>query len=106
MIRRPPRSTLFPYTTLFRSWSIAVTLLVSVGARIDGGAVSPLYTLVFITLGYSAAAYPPYGVAAMGSVMTACHVLVVSLPDPTSPALRSEERRVGKECRSRWSPYH
>ena len=20
--------------------------------------------------------------------------------------LRSEERRVGKECRSRWSPYH
>ena len=23
---------------------------------------------------------------------------------PTSP--RSEERRVGKECRSRWSPYH
>src|SRR2546421_1137405 len=23
-----------------------------------------------------------------------------------SPAYRSEERRVGKECRSRWSPYH
>src|SRR3712207_7234010 len=23
MIRRPPRSTLFPYTTLFRSWSCA-----------------------------------------------------------------------------------
>ena len=23
-----------------------------------------------------------------------------------SPYLRSEERRVGKECRSRWSPYH
>ena len=22
------------------------------------------------------------------------------------PRLRSEERRVGKECRSRWSPYH
>ena len=21
-------------------------------------------------------------------------------------AMRSEERRVGKECRSRWSPYH
>ena len=21
-------------------------------------------------------------------------------------AIRSEERRVGKECRSRWSPYH
>ena len=24
------------------------------------------------------------------------------LPEPD----RSEERRVGKECRSRWSPYH
>src|ERR1039457_6135176 len=23
-----------------------------------------------------------------------------------TPSLRSEERRVGKECRSRWSPYH
>ena len=23
-----------------------------------------------------------------------------------SPGDRSEERRVGKECRSRWSPYH
>ena len=22
------------------------------------------------------------------------------------PGIRSEERRVGKECRSRWSPYH
>ena len=27
---------------------------------------------------------------------------------PTKPIydIRSEERRVGKECRSRWSPYH
>ena len=30
-------------------------------------------------------------------------VLPSSLPPPTA---RSEERRVGKECRSRWSPYH
>ena len=26
--------------------------------------------------------------------------------DSGSHAERSEERRVGKECRSRWSPYH
>ena len=26
--------------------------------------------------------------------------------DPLISLLRSEERRVGKECRSRWSPYH
>ena len=26
--------------------------------------------------------------------------------DNTPGYIRSEERRVGKECRSRWSPYH
>ena len=26
--------------------------------------------------------------------------------DLSLPTYRSEERRVGKECRSRWSPYH
>ena len=26
--------------------------------------------------------------------------------DVVQEAFRSEERRVGKECRSRWSPYH
>ena len=25
---------------------------------------------------------------------------------PLARLIRSEERRVGKECRSRWSPYH
>src|SRR2546430_5205591 len=29
-----------------------------------------------------------------------------ALARPFSPLTRSEERRVGKECRSRWSPYH
>src|SRR2546429_3247015 len=33
--------------------------------------------------------------------------LVLRLFPPFRPlASRSEERRVGKECRSRWSPYH
>ena len=26
--------------------------------------------------------------------------------EPEPETIRSEERRVGKECRSRWSPYH
>src|SRR3712207_8036674 len=30
--------------------------------------------------------------------------LNISRPNLSEP--RSEERRVGKECRSRWSPYH
>ena len=33
--------------------------------------------------------------------------LLAPPPQPGSILLlRSEERRVGKECRSRWSPYH
>ena len=31
---------------------------------------------------------------------------IVSVEADRSLRLRSEERRVGKECRSRWSPYH
>src|SRR5262249_58598065 len=33
------------------------------------------------------------------------HTAIVTKPRATG-ASRSEERRVGKECRSRWSPYH
>src|ERR1039457_4129139 len=29
-----------------------------------------------------------------------------AIPDSAAATNRSEERRVGKECRSRWSPYH
>ena len=31
---------------------------------------------------------------------------VDDVEDLWSKAYRSEERRVGKECRSRWAPYH
>src|SRR5260370_27036258 len=38
MIRRPPRSTLFPYTTLFRSWEAAVEAFDrSLGGHAGGG---------------------------------------------------------------------
>ena len=33
-------------------------------------------------------------------------ILVLGLASTVCPFFRSEERRVGKECRSRWSPYH
>ena len=40
----------------------------------------------------------------------ACDTVATSLRRPNSGEFtsetRSEERRVGKECRSRWSPYH
>ena len=36
-----------------------------------------------------------------GTILTNNHVVELA-----ANAERSEERRVGKECRSRWSPYH
>ena len=33
-------------------------------------------------------------------------ILDVMMPKMNGYDVRSEERRVGKECRSRWSPYH
>ena len=34
------------------------------------------------------------------------HESIICLPNKVVVEVRSEERRVGKECRSRWSPYH
>ena len=45
--------------------------------------------------------------ALVGAVGTALGNMVGSLTvGKKKYADRSEERRVGKECRSRWSPYH
>ena len=33
-------------------------------------------------------------------------ISIEQLAERSGLAVRSEERRVGKECRSRWSPYH
>ena len=48
------------------------------------------------------------------TVCVSCFVNITEQANPTAHnaagiipgANRSEERRVGKECRSRWSPYH
>src|SRR5256885_9245579 len=41
MIRRPPRSTLFPYTTLFRSW--AVMAYAPYGVPLDHPSLEPVW---------------------------------------------------------------
>src|SRR5258708_21817983 len=62
MIRRPPRSTLFPYTTLFRSWASAQHNV--------AGEVKPQYFtgadswVVNTKAGHAAAVAPVYGVCA------------------------------------------
>src|SRR3712207_9154070 len=89
MIRRPPRSTLFPYTTLFRSTSPEVS-----GPPPSAGEDDEL-TRTLVERGDAVVGADDdvldAGAAAAGQV---------------DARLRSEERRVGKECRSRWSPYH
>src|SRR3712207_8435206 len=61
MIRRPPRSTLFPYTTLFRS---AMTLIVTIGAALHPALV-PLLLLFHPLLVHHLLAllYPPAAAA-------------------------------------------
>src|SRR2546429_9294217 len=123
MIRRPPRSTLFPYTTLFRSSP-------PLRSRPGGEAPShdapvrkddPLYRSIGLVERRHRARVPG-AVQAGGwlshherfrSLLLVAHA---SSDRPENPrawillrhgfAARSEERRVGKECRSRWSPYH
>src|SRR5258705_8064216 len=46
MIRRPPRSTLFPYTTLFRSYTINCTAALDRGTEAFATTSSELYWLL------------------------------------------------------------
>ena len=43
---------------------------------------------------------------ALGVVVVVRVVVGVVIEIVVFVGVRSEERRVGKECRSRWSPYH
>src|SRR2546430_15762054 len=102
MIRRPPRSTLFPYTTLFRSPVIEM--------RASG--VSREFALLLTGDGgwagldqELAARLAGNGVPTVG-LNSLKYFWSARTPERTAEdAARSEERRVGKECRSRWSPY-
>ena len=60
-----------------------------------------LFTVLF-ALGYELSRRWP----ALFLWLPAVAVLVFFACIPLLRAERSEERRVGKECRSRWSPYH
>src|SRR3546814_18292139 len=119
MIRRTTRSTrtdtLFPYTTLFRSVR-ANALRKSIGAErtfftdlLEKGellqALEPIIEEVWQRVERSGAAGRTITLKVKFAdfrQMTRAHSFSV--------AVRSEERRVGKECvstcRSRWAPYH
>src|SRR2546430_9098990 len=54
---------------------------------------------------FSGGSVQTFSIAALGLAPSITATIVMQLLHPLLPA-RSEERRVGKECRSRWSPYH
>jgi len=62
--------------------------------------------LVFGLGGWAATSKFAGAVIAAGSVAVDSNVKKVQHPTGGVVGQRSEERRVGKECRSRWSPYH
>src|SRR2546426_3379695 len=134
MIRRPPRSTLFPYTTLFRSWGDSssspgtvsfaggvysvtgshtyadegsFTVAVDI-ADIGGASTSASLSATVADAALTATAGADISAAegASTGTVTVATFSDANPGDHTADFTRSEERRVGKECRSRWSPYH
>src|SRR3989449_6474035 len=162
MIRRPPRSTLFPYTTLFRSLGKGADRFLlpdyvehvirphALGRFEDlliATAESPAMLfyldnwesvalglnenyarepLELHTLGVDGG-YTQQDVINVARIFTGWSIKrprqggdfefhewthdegekqVLGVRFQASHGMRSEERRVGKECRSRWSPYH
>src|SRR2546422_10476082 len=103
MIRRPPRSPLFPYPPLSRSDYG--------GPRARKGSQFALEALDL-----PKAAARPFAAKAIEEIQRfappaeAAEARLAPIPPEQELLLshkqRSEERRVGKECRSRWSPYH
>src|SRR5258706_16473668 len=115
MIRRPPRSTLFPYTTLFRS--VASDPLGSVPA-LDMVRLSPQdleaqlahHPEIAVMQKQEEVAQAEADIAQANKKTDVSVELMYSQRGPAysnmvslnvSIPLRSEERRVGKECRSR-----
>ena len=127
MIRRPPRSTLFPYTTLFRSTgktTVCIDTILNQKEFYDAG--EPVYC-IYVAIGQKASTVA--GIAKTledRGALAYTTIVAANASDPaamqvyapfagasigeyfrdTGRPARSEERRVGKECRSRWSPYH
>src|SRR2546421_10038367 len=108
MIRRPPRSTLFPYTTLFRS-DLRAPLKTSPRLQNPHSALrlKVPFAQTDRLLAPDVGREQPVGLRE-GHLepQRAVGVLQARGSLQRRPQVRSEERRVGKECRSRWSPYH
>src|SRR3989449_4154186 len=125
MIRRPPRSTLFPYTTLFRSPYLGREAFGNPSSAHRFGrtaragleeAKRPIAECLGVEPGqviFTSGGTEADNLAIIGSALAArdrggpFRVAVSAVEHKAVlAAAHAEERRVGKECRSRWSPYH
>src|SRR3712207_8697274 len=123
MIRRPPRSTLFPYTTLFRSrdytavgfaLASAISAATLIPLALQGAEVHSQITWISALNLEAGVLADPLAIIMTNLVAWISFLIMVYSTgymhgdrDLTRYwFFRSEERRVGKECRSRWSPYH
>src|SRR3712207_9219939 len=103
MIRRPPRSTLFPYTTLFRSHKIVLN--VDKIAKETGSARVANIVLLGATIPFLGIDYRKVQESIReifqrkGEEIVEMNLKALAAGKEMA---RSEERRVGKECRSRW----
>src|SRR2546429_9874660 len=112
MIRRPPRSTLFPYTTLFRSprWKTLEPFRFKpekhtriYGEPETGRVLSGIagHSLCLDLFGMPSPEESKFGETIHGEAGVSKWKFSLKTRKD-----RSEERRVGKEGRSRWSPDH
>ena len=73
----------------------ALIILFRAGKLLFSGFVPTIYSVIM---------HPPFSTIFCANTLF-WYGYILSNPFPIT-AIRSEERRVGKECRSRWSPYH
>ena len=112
MVRRPPRSTRFPYTTLFRScgnkdeafrWS-NILLACRETSELRQEEISRGRALTKVLEGLEDSITKGWENVINTNHLSGLALVGIYWKIPIRE--RSEERRVGKECRSRWRPYH
>src|SRR2546422_9514042 len=102
MIRRPPRSTLFPYTTLFRSYRPAAGEQLRQLGELVGVPVFGKREALKDSLTVAGNVVELVRDALREAEKARCRTVIVDTAGrlQVDAELRSEERRVGKECRS------
>src|SRR3712207_9191992 len=106
MIRRPPRSTLFPYTTLFRSYDRIQFMEKQYFLKKQQEFQKRMQHYILQHFPKNIENYKRELLYREEQVQKSMEAFLERKRQKYHLSLRSEERRVGKECRSRWSPYH